>query len=300
MAAFNGYRISSPYGWRTHPIRGGSEFHAGIDLVKEDRAPIEAFTAGTVLYAGMGQPGTGIGGYGNIVVIKDKYGKAQLYGHLYRTAVKKGIYVKRGQMIGYQGSTGQATGSHLHYEVRRKSSPKYGWESDKTNSTLNPTQYLEYYDTDNKPTSTSATSAETYKIYKTINGYLTADHAKRRVNKKSSVIAGNYFVFNRSQGMINVTSKKIVPGSWVNPRDNKTSSKHKKLVLPGSAASWRVYPLSKSPAKGNEIGTLNPKKFGGLKYDILANPQKDVYTIQTRNFGRVNIIAPPSTGAKIV
>jgi N-acetylmuramoyl-L-alanine amidase len=73
----------------------------------------------------------------------------------------------------------------------------------------------------------------------------------------------------------------------------------KKLYLPASATSWRVYPTNKAPVKGNEKGLLNPAKFGGLSYDIIGNPQKDVYTIKTSNFGVVNIYAAESTGAVI-
>ncbi|WP_406842636.1 N-acetylmuramoyl-L-alanine amidase [Bacillus velezensis] len=75
----------------------------------------------------------------------------------------------------------------------------------------------------------------------------------------------------------------------------------KQVVLPASASSWRIYPLGKAPVKANALSTqLNPKKFGGLTYDILDNPQTDVYTIKTDQFGKVNIYAAASTGAKIV
>jgi N-acetylmuramoyl-L-alanine amidase len=77
-------------------------------------------------------------------------------------------------------------------------------------------------------------------------------------------------------------------------------AKKKYLVLPATESSWRVYPLNKAPKKGNECGYLNPKKFGGLTYEILGNPQTDVYLIQTVNFGKVQIYAASSTGAKIV
>ncbi|QII48161.1 N-acetylmuramoyl-L-alanine amidase family protein [Bacillus paralicheniformis] len=80
----------------------------------------------------------------------------------------------------------------------------------------------------------------------------------------------------------------------------KPSSSGKKCVyLPASADSWRIYPANKAPIKGNEINYLRPKKFGGLKYEILANPQTDVYTIKTDQFGKVNIYAAKSTGATI-
>ena len=73
----------------------------------------------------------------------------------------------------------------------------------------------------------------------------------------------------------------------------------KKLYLPASATSWRVYPTNKAPVVGNECGFLYPSKFGGLTYDILATPQPNVVTIQTRDYGRVNIFVAPSTGAVI-
>jgi len=81
---------------------------------------------------------------------------------------------------------------------------------------------------------------------------------------------------------------------------SKPSSSGKKYVyLPASAASWRIYPTNKAPVKGNECGLLRPKKFGGLKYEILANPQTDVYTIKTDQFGKVNIYAGKTTGATV-
>ncbi|MCY9456816.1 N-acetylmuramoyl-L-alanine amidase [Bacillus inaquosorum] len=81
---------------------------------------------------------------------------------------------------------------------------------------------------------------------------------------------------------------------------SKSSSSGKKYVyLPASADSWRIYPTNKAPVKGNECGLLRPKKFGGLKYEILANPQTDVYTIKTDQFGKVNIYAAKSTGATV-
>ena len=78
-----------------------------------------------------------------------------------------------------------------------------------------------------------------------------------------------------------------------------TPSNVQYLNLPPSADSWNVYPLTKAPTKGNECGKLNPKKFGGLSYQILDTPQTDVYTIQTSNFGKVKIYGAKSTGATI-
>lgn len=85
------------------------------------------------------------------------------------------------------------------------------------------------------------------------------------------------------------------------PEPKKEESKtYRVIVLPASSDSWRIYPLNKAPVKANAIDTLNPKKFGGLEYKILGNPQTDVYTIQTKDFGKVNIYGAASTGAEIV
>jgi len=67
---------------------------------------------------------------------------------------------------------------------------------------------------------------------------------------------------------------------------------NKYLNLSPRAASWRVYPLGKSPVVGNEVGTLAPSQYGGLSYLILGNPLTSVYTIQTSTFGKVNIYVP--------
>lgn len=64
------------------------------------------------------------------------------------------------------------------------------------------------------------------------------------------------------------------------------------INLSPAATKWNVYPTTKSPVIGNEVGTLAPSQFGGLSYQILGNPQKDVYTIQTKTFGVVNIYVP--------
>ncbi|ENH97902.1 hypothetical protein J416_03076 [Gracilibacillus halophilus YIM-C55.5] len=145
MAEFKGYRITSPYGNRTHPISGGADFHSGVDLVKSHQAPIHSFTSGTVLYAGFGQSGTGFGGYGNVVFIKDRNNRGLLYAHLDRIAVSNHQRVSEGEVIGYQGATGYVTGSHLHFEVRKQaeSSPPYGYRSNESASTMDPIEYIQ-------------------------------------------------------------------------------------------------------------------------------------------------------------
>ena len=130
-----GWRITSPYGWRNNPRPG---FHRGIDLAKYHQAPVEAFTPGEVIHAGWGQSGTGLGNYGNVVAIWND-GRLHLYTHLDSVSAKINSVVSKGQVIGRQGQTPVhiVTGSHLHYEVRTKRSPLYGWQTD-----INPGGYL--------------------------------------------------------------------------------------------------------------------------------------------------------------
>lgn len=78
-----------------------------------------------------------------------------------------------------------------------------------------------------------------------------------------------------------------------------TTTKNKKLYLPKTATHWNVYPLNKAPVIGNQCGALNPSLFGGLTYDILGYPHSNVVTIQTRDFGKVNIYVGAETGAVI-
>ncbi|WJQ80981.1 peptidoglycan DD-metalloendopeptidase family protein [Brevibacillus brevis] len=120
------YRVTSPYGPRKSPITERQEFHTGIDLVKPAYGNIQAFIAGTVVYANMGQTGTGVGGFGNTVIIKDRDNYLHLYAHLTDYCVSVGQLVAQGQVIGRQGNTGKSTGQHLHYEVR-KNGPSFGF-----------------------------------------------------------------------------------------------------------------------------------------------------------------------------
>ncbi len=102
----------SGYGWRTHPIYKTAEFHPGMDFSAPQGTEIYATGDGTVERADAGAQG-----YGNHVVIDHGYGYKTLYGHMYKMAIKPGQKVKRGQLIGYVGSTGLSTAPHVHYEV---------------------------------------------------------------------------------------------------------------------------------------------------------------------------------------
>lgn len=147
MNPFAGYRTTSPFGPRTHPVTGLPHFHTGIDLVKSFRAPISAFMPGQVMYAGEGRTGTGFGNMGIVAAIKDKYGCLHCYVHLDSISVSVGDTVKQGQEIGKQGNTGKyTTGTHLHYEIRKRSSPSFGWTESEKDRCHEPTQYLiDYY-----------------------------------------------------------------------------------------------------------------------------------------------------------
>ncbi|APG63288.1 hypothetical protein LPB140_11390 [Sphingorhabdus lutea] len=104
-------RISSGYGMRRHPILGYRRMHAGIDFAAPHGTPIYAVTSGTVRYSGRK------GGNGNYVQIDHGSGLATGYSHLSRIAARSGQNVRRGQIIGYVGSTGLSTGAHLHYTL---------------------------------------------------------------------------------------------------------------------------------------------------------------------------------------
>jgi murein DD-endopeptidase MepM/ murein hydrolase activator NlpD len=108
-----GAGISSGFGWRRHPISGGSKFHAGIDLAAPTGTPIVATAAGVVASADW------YGGYGLCVTVDHQNGYVTLYGHMSQIAVSAGQQVQPGQPLGRVGSTGSSTGPHLHYELRR-------------------------------------------------------------------------------------------------------------------------------------------------------------------------------------
>jgi len=103
--------LSAGYGMRADPFNGGRDFHPGLDISADKGTPIFATAAGKVELAAPS------GDYGNLVVVDHGYGLVTRYGHLAKFAVWQGRDVKRGDIIGYVGSTGRATGPHLHYEV---------------------------------------------------------------------------------------------------------------------------------------------------------------------------------------
>ncbi len=114
--------VSSGYGLRRRPYIGYSgghlEFHRGMDLPAPSGTPIYAAARGLVTMARHGPDG-----YGNVVMLEHPRGYRTLYAHMKRIAVRRGQYVRAGEIIGEVGSTGNSTGPHLHYEVIRNGEP---------------------------------------------------------------------------------------------------------------------------------------------------------------------------------
>ena len=111
-------RIASGFGYRIDPVYKVTKLHAGLDFAAPIGTPIYATADGTIRDASFNE-----GGYGNHVIINHGYGYETLYGHMVRMKARVGKKIKRGEVIGYVGSTGKSTGPHCHYEVRKNGTP---------------------------------------------------------------------------------------------------------------------------------------------------------------------------------
>ena len=111
-------RIASGFGMRIDPVYGTPKMHKGLDFTAQQGTPIYATGDGTVSFAGFDE-----GGYGNHVIINHGYGYETLYGHMVRIKARAGQKLKRGEVIGWVGSTGKSTGPHCHYEVHVDGNP---------------------------------------------------------------------------------------------------------------------------------------------------------------------------------
>ncbi|AFY73397.1 metalloendopeptidase-like membrane protein [Synechococcus sp. PCC 7502] len=109
--------ITSPFGYRMHPILGYQKFHSGMDFGADYGTVIYAADSGNVVFAGW------YGGYGNAVIIEHGNGISTLYGHTSEVYVTEGQAIQKGQPIARVGSTGFSTGPHLHFEVRVNGEP---------------------------------------------------------------------------------------------------------------------------------------------------------------------------------
>jgi len=117
--------ITSQYGIREHPRTGDKEFHTGLDITTNPGNPVRATADGIVSFSGWN------GGSGNLVVLEHGFGFSTCYAHNKMNTVKVGQKIRRGDVIGYVGSTGNATGPHVHYEI---------W---KDGNHINPNDYIE-------------------------------------------------------------------------------------------------------------------------------------------------------------
>jgi murein DD-endopeptidase MepM/ murein hydrolase activator NlpD len=117
--------ISSGFGDPNSPLTGEKGFHTGVDIANDTGSPIHATADGEVAYAGWE------GGYGKLVIVRHGNGYSTYYGHLSELKTAVGKHVKRGDVVGLMGATGNTTGPHLHYEVR-----VFG-------AAVNPVKYLE-------------------------------------------------------------------------------------------------------------------------------------------------------------
>lgn len=114
----NKVRISSSFGWRSHPVLGYSRPHEGIDLSMKSGSPVYATGDGVVESVRYDR-----GGYGHHVIINHGFGYKTFYAHCKAILVAEGIKVKRGEQIAESGNSGLTSGAHLHYEVRYKERP---------------------------------------------------------------------------------------------------------------------------------------------------------------------------------
>ena len=114
-------RITSPFGWRTHPVFNTRSFHSGVDIGGPNLGEIHASNSGKVIYSGW------YGGYGKVVIVEHGMvgGKpiSTLYAHMSTIKVTNGQQVTKGQVLGYEGTTGYSTGPHCHFEVRVNGQP---------------------------------------------------------------------------------------------------------------------------------------------------------------------------------
>ena len=117
------HRVTSPFGWRTHPITGRQHLHGGIDIAAPNGTPIMASKAGVVVISQYGSS------YGNYVVISHPDGTRTLYAHMSQRNVSAGDTVRQGQTVGLVGSTG----NHLHFET---------WTGSSSSSRVNPMQFF--------------------------------------------------------------------------------------------------------------------------------------------------------------
>ncbi|MBB6451967.1 hypothetical protein HNQ94_000388 [Salirhabdus euzebyi] len=279
--------------WPTDTKRITSKFrtkerpdHHGVDIADPGYHPIYAVADGEVSKSYFSTS------YGHVIFIVHKIAGQvyeSVYAHLKSRAVSVGEKVKQGQVIGVMGNTGRSYGQHLHFEWHEGR-----WNMGKTNA-IDP---LKVIGVEDKKEANVLRHGDKGKEVKSLQeklvalGYKLPKYGTDGHFGDETEAAVKAFQKDQSikvDGIVGpVTQSKL---------DN--AKKKKTLYLPKTAQTWRVYALNVAPVKGNEKAFLKPAKFGGLQYEVLDIPQKDVVTIQTRDFGKVNIYVAASTGAVI-
>ena len=148
---FDYEKVSSPFGYRTHPITQKKDFHEGIDFPAKEGVAVYATASGLVKYA------KNNGTSGNYVLMSNSYGFKSAYGHLSSYSVKKGDFVTKGQVIGYVGNSGKSIEPHLHYEVRYK------------NKWLNPQSFVNWDVSNSKYIKARVDSVDWDNIFKMVD-----------------------------------------------------------------------------------------------------------------------------------
>jgi murein DD-endopeptidase MepM/ murein hydrolase activator NlpD len=111
-------RLTSPFGYRRHPIFKVVSFHSGVDLAAPYGTPVMASDSGRVIFNGW------YGGYGRVVIVDHGMAFSTLYAHLSSATASRGKSIQKGEIIGYEGQTGYSTGPHVHFEVRKNGRPQ--------------------------------------------------------------------------------------------------------------------------------------------------------------------------------
>lgn len=111
-------RLTSPFGYRRHPIFKVVSFHSGVDLAAPYGTPVMASDNGRVIFNGW------YGGYGRVIIVDHGMAFSTLYAHLSRATANRGKSIQKGETIGYEGQTGYSTGPHVHFEVRKNGRPQ--------------------------------------------------------------------------------------------------------------------------------------------------------------------------------
>jgi murein DD-endopeptidase MepM/ murein hydrolase activator NlpD len=142
-------QITSPYGWRVHPTQKTKKHHNGVDLVAPAGSWVEAFAPGRVIHAGpskLRKPDGSVGGFGFHVIMRHLINGeyvTSLYAHLRKDSiqVKVGQKIEAGTPLGRQGTTGDSTGEHLHFEICKGKT--YRWSNDGS-SFYSPLEFIKH------------------------------------------------------------------------------------------------------------------------------------------------------------